>query len=120
MQRKTKTAGAPALADEATEAVALVVDAVSDVDQSEEATKAEAGEAAAVVDALEQAYPRQAVLRNHSGNSLVEPITGKFLPAGGSEPIDLRDQEHEAAVRANVLALSENTGQLGALTLDFV
>ena len=67
-----------------------------------------------------QVWPKSAVLRNHSGNSLVEPVTGKFLAAGGSEPIELRDQDHENAVMANVLALSESAGQIGAMALDFV
>jgi hypothetical protein len=113
MAPKAKLVGATALADETTETS-------SDVLVEGAATATAETPVVDVVAVAEVIWPKQAVLRNHSGTAVVEPITGKYLQAGGSEPIELRDQEHEDAVAANVVALSENAGRIGALALDFV
>lgn len=116
MAPKAKVAGASASAEGTTETSSgvLVVGAATDT------TETAVVEVVAVADVV-VGWPKQAVIRNHSGMQLVEPITGKFLFPCSSVNVELRDQEHADAVIANLQELSQ-VNSLGndALTLDFI
>lgn len=63
-------------------------------------------------------WPKVATLRNHGGISVIEPVTGAFLGAGGSHVIELQDQDHFDAVTASLEAVGQANGLSDKLAMD--
>lgn len=115
MKKAQKPAGAPALAEGVSEAApaALVAEPIEGGATESVESDTEVAETAPA------AWPRAGVLRNHGILSLVEPITSKFLAAGGSEAVELRDQGHADAITDNFRELERINGiPVDTLTLD--
>lgn len=60
----------------------------------------------AVVNPPDPLYPREVTLRNDGEWLVAEPITGKTLPAGGSERVVLHDAKQAQLVLENLAFLS--------------
>lgn len=52
------------------------------------------------------AFPVQVMLRNNGGFSVSEPVSGAFLPAGGSQVVTLHDEAHASRVLDNLRELA--------------
>lgn len=89
-----------------------------------EAAAAAAGAAATSQDEAAAAgtgptFPLNVTIRNHASLAFSEPITGAFLPGGGSATVTLHDEEHADAVRDSLLNIVEtNYLAPGALAVD--
>lgn len=55
----------------------------------------------------EVVYPRRVLVTNNGGKSLLEPISGAFIQAGGKASIVFADAEHEQRIGENLAALLE-------------
>ena len=52
-------------------------------------------------------FPLNAIVRNHGPIAVPEPISGAFLPAGGSATITLHDEEFAERVAASLKNIAE-------------
>lgn len=65
------------------------------------------------------AFPLNVVIRNHAGLAFSEPITGAFLPGGGSATVTLHDEEHAEQVSDSLRNIVEtNYLAPGALAVE--
>jgi hypothetical protein len=52
-------------------------------------------------------YPLNVVIRNHASLAFSEPLTGAFLPGGGSATVTLHDEEHAEQVADSLKNIAE-------------
>jgi hypothetical protein len=64
-------------------------------------------------------YPRRLLVSNNASLSLVEPISGAYIQAGGKTHIRVTDPDHEHRVRENLAAvLAQNYLPDSSLTVE--
>lgn len=108
-----------------------VVRRMQQLDEEAAAERAEADRKAAEQRAADEAdrkmvgtfsgitFPAQAILRNNGRIAVAEPVSGAYLQAGGSQPVQLHDEAHASRVVDNLRALTErNFMGADALTLE--
>lgn len=61
-----------------------------------------------VIDLGERTYPVTYVVRNNGPMDIADPISGKYVAAGGSAVVTFTDAESESAVRENIMQAARN------------
>ena len=63
-------------------------------------------------------FPFEVTLSNNGGFAVSDPVSGAFLPAGGSQTVWLHDEAHASRVRDSLCELAKRNNLVDALLVN--